>query len=219
MKILKIHTRRRSLYAIAFDELIENEEAKLDQSGHLLVDRTVFDETGYAVGRELCDDELCELIFRSAYYRARERALYHLSRRDFAEQEMADKLRREFGDAAAKAAAARMVELGLINDESYAERYAEIMLNVKQWSPSRAVRELTMRGIDRDFAKSAVDAVNRDPKDMIRHLIDKKYASKLATGGLKAAASVSNALARKGYSFSDIRAVIGEYLNENELYD
>lgn len=219
MKILKIHTRRRSLYAIAFDELIENEEAKLDQSGYLLVDRTVFDETGYAVGRELYDDEFCELIFRSAYYRARERALYHLSRRDFAEKEMADKLRREFGDAAAKAAAARMVELGLINDESYAERYAEIMLNVKQWSPSRAVRELTMRGIDRDFAKSAVDAVNRDPKDMIRQLIDKKYASKLATGGIKAAASVSNSLARKGYSFSDIRAVIGEYLNENELYD
>ena len=219
MKILKIHTRRRSLYAIAFDELIENEEAKLDESGYLLIDRTAFDETGYAVGRELCDDELCELIFRSAYYRARERAFYHLSRRDFSKKEMADKLRREFGDSAAKAAADRMVELGLINDESYAERYAEIMLNIKQWSPSRAVRELVTRGIDRDFAKSAVDAVNRDPKDMIRQLIDKKYAQKLATGGLKAAASVSNSLARKGYLFSDIRAVIGEYLNENELYD
>lgn len=219
MKIIEIHTRRRSLYAIAFDELIDNEEAKLDEGGYLLIDRTAFDETGYSVGRELIDDEVNELISNSAYYRARERALFHLSRRDFAEKEMADKLRREFGETAAKAAAARMVELGLIDDERYAERYAEIMLNVKAWSPSRAVRELVLRGIDRDFAMNAVDAVNRDPKDMIRQLIDKKYAVKLATGGQKAAASVSNSLARKGYLFSDIRSVIGEYLNENELYD
>ena len=67
------------------------------------------------------------------------------------------------GEEAASAAAKRMVELCLIDDEGFADRYAEIMLNVKGWSPSRAIRELVLKGIDRDYAEQAVASVGVSP--------------------------------------------------------
>lgn len=219
MIILDVRTRRRSLYALLLSETVEEDGAKFDDSGFLLIDRTAFDETGLKSGCEIDDEQLSELIEKSAYYRARERALYYLSNRDYAEKEMSDKLRREFGHKAAERAAARMVELGLIDDERYAFRYAEVMLNVKVWSPSRAVRELTLKGIDRDTAEQAVSAAGRDARDLIRELIDKKYAALLASGDKKAVSRVINALARKGYSFSDIRSVISDYCDGDGFYD
>lgn len=219
MKILDVRTRRRSLYALVLSETVEEDGAKFDDSGCLLIDRTAFDETGLIPGCDIDFERLIELIERSAYYRARERALYHLSSRDYAEKEMTDKLRREFGQQAAEAAAARMVELGLIDDEKYAGRYAEIMLNVKMWSPSRAIRELALKGIDRDTAEQAVCAVNRDARDLIRELLDKKYAAMIASGDKKAVNRVINALVRKGYSFSDIRSVISNYCDGDGFYD
>lgn len=219
MKIIEVRTRRKSLYALVLSESVEEDGAKFDDSGYLLIDRTAFDETGYAAGSELGCEELSELINTSAYYRARERALYYLSNRDYGQKEMVKKLRREFGEQAASAAAERMVELGFIDDESYATRYAEIMLNVKAWSPSKTIRELTVKGIDRDIAEQAVAAVDCDPRDMIRELIDKKYAHILATNDPKAVIRVTNALARKGYLFSDIRTVISHYCDGDEFYD
>ncbi len=219
MKILEVRTRRKSLYAVALSEKAELDGANYDEYGYLLLDRTAFDESGYEAGSGLSDDALFELIFTSAYYRARSRALYYLSNRDYAEKEMAKKLRREFGEAAANAAAKRMVELCLIDDESFASRCAEIMLTVKGWSPSRAVRELVLKGVDRDTAEGAVAAVGISPSDQIRDIIDKKYAALVLSGDPKAVNRVINALARKGYSFSDIRSVIGDYCDTGEMYD
>lgn len=219
MKILDIRTRRKSLYALVLSEKPDFDGAKLDENGYLLVDRTAFDESGYAVGNDIPDSETEKLIFTSAYYRARERALYYLSNRDYAEKEMAQKLRREFGEEAASAAAKRMVELCLIDDEGFADRYAEIMLNVKGWSPSRAIRELVLKGVDRDYAEQAVASVGVSPKDLIRDIIDKKYARLVCSGDPKSVTKAVNALARKGYSFSDIRSVIADYCDTDEMYD
>ncbi len=219
MKILEIRTRRKSLYALILSEKPDFDGAKCDENGYLLIDRTAFDESGYAAGNDISDSDMEELIFTSAYYRARERALYYLSTRDYAEKEMAKKLRREFGEEAANAAAKRMVELCLIDDESFALRYAEIMLNVKGRSPSRAVRELVLKGIDRDYAEYAVSSVGVSPKDLIRGIIDKKYARLVTSGDKKSVTKAVNALARKGYSFSDIRSVISEYCDTDEMYD
>ncbi len=218
MKIVDIRTRRRSLYALVLDDGFEQDGAKFDDNGYLLIDRGAFDESGLSVGSVLDDDRLAELVRCSAYYRARSRALYYLSSRSFAEKEMADKLKREFGAEAATAAAKRMTELGLIDDGEYAERCAEIMLNVKAWSPSRAVRELTLKGVDRDIAEQAVGRVGCDPCEMIAKLIEKKYAAQLETRDPKAINRVANALARKGYSFSDIHSVIGRYYDDR-FYD
>ncbi len=218
MKILDVRTRRKSLYALVLSENPDFDGANTDENGYLLIDRTAFDESGFLSGNDISDNELEELIFTSAYYRARERALYYLSNRDYAEKEMAKKLRREFGEDAANAAAKRMVELCLIDDESYASRCAEVMLNVKRFSPSRAVRELVLKGIDRDQAEGAVAAVGVSPCDMIRDIIDKKYAAVLSDGDPKAINRVVNALARKGYSFSDIRSVISHYCDDSEEF-
>lgn len=218
MTIIEVRTRRKSLYALVLSEPIEDSRANLDDSGYLLIDRKAFDESGYRAGSDISYEELDELIYMSAYSRACGRALYYLSRRDWAQKEIADKLTREFGAEASNAAAERMVELSLIDDERYAARCAEILLLSKGVSPSYAVRELCAKGIDRDVAESAVSEVGTDSCETINRLVETKYARLLADGTEKSRNRVFNALARKGFSYSDIRCVIDRFVSDDDRF-
>lgn len=77
-------------------------------------------ESPYRAGGVIDDDQLRELLDRSEKNRAREKALYLLSMRDHSRGELERKLRRTAGEQTAAETAARMEEIGLVNDEAYA---------------------------------------------------------------------------------------------------
>lgn len=63
-----------------------------------------------------------------------------------------------------------MEELGLINDENFARRYAEQLLFSKHNAPRDAVRQLVQKGIDRELAEEIIEEIDFDPCDGIRRL-------------------------------------------------
>ena len=113
MIITEIRKRRGTLYLLV-----------LDGEPAMTVDARTFDESPYRPGGAIDDGQLRELLEQSARRRAREKALYLLSLRDHSRAELEDKLRRGEGREAAAETAARMEELGLVNDEAYAYRLA-----------------------------------------------------------------------------------------------
>ena len=230
MKIISVAKRRKSLSALGlmpFPDLSyleggvlletprprkDRNEVPADGEPKLLLDAELCMRKGLKAGMELSEEELIELIAESARVRAKAKALWLLSRRDYGEKELAGKLEKDFGSGAAAFAAARMAETGLVDDERYAYYLAEQFLEVRRVSARQAVYQITAKGIDRELAEAAVEAKSPDPKEQIRQLVRQKYARSLSDD--KGVRRTIAGLARKGFSFSDIKTVLRELADE-----
>ena len=130
MLITAVEPRRKAMCALYIDgEYVMNLDA-----------RTVI-ENRFDVGREIDDEDLHEIIRLSNERRAKEKALWLISYRDHSKKELTDKIKRTCDEESAEKAVERMEELGLVNDENFARRYAEQLLFSKHNAPKR---ELTV---------------------------------------------------------------------------
>ncbi len=189
----------------------------IDGEYRLTVDADFWFSSGYVSGDEIDEDQYKVLADRIAKRRCFNRALNILSRRDHCEKELFNKLRRTDGDEAAAHAVERVISLGYINDERYAQNLAE-ELGTRKGYGLRAIRsELIKRGIDRETADNTINTLTLDESDNIRVLLEGKFSRKLTTE--KGRKQVFSALMRLGYSYSDIRGALSEYNEFDEDYD
>ena len=208
MLLLKrVSVRRKKLNALFFepDTRFEGEYAK---DGGLLVDRAAFDESELREGCPCEEADVEALLADSCRRRAYEKGLWLLDARDYTERGMTDKLRRDYGDPAAAEAVARYVEYGLIDDGRYAARLAEQLLTVQRLSRRQAREKLVYKGVPRDLAEEALDAVEADPGEQLDAWLEGKYAARLASGDEDARRKVVEALLRKGFVYDDIRQAL-----------
>ena len=100
---------------------------------------------------------------------------------------------------------------GYVDDERYARNYLAYRLQTK--SRQRLFQELYQRGISYEKSQEAWEEVTTyeevDEREMIRRQIHRKYASgtKLDEVQLR---RLYGFLARRGFQFEDIRAVLEE---------
>ena len=200
MKITEIRPRRKGLSAL----FIDGEFA-------MALDTQTLLEQRIDVGKELDDEELHELITLSNERRAKEKALWLISYRSHSKKELRDKIRRTCDAEAADKAVERMEELGLVNDEDFARRYAEQLLYGKRLSKRAAFYELRRKGIDQATAEEALAELDVDVHEQIRALIEKKYRH---INDEKIRRRAVAALQRLGYGWEDIKAVLEEYADD-----
>jgi len=178
------------------------------------VDAGFWHTCGYSGGDELDGDELDEFLRMAEERGAYNRAVAVLALRDHGRTELIRKLTEHYSREAAESAADTLEEQGFIDDEAYAAKLAESLYRRKKYGPDRIRRELTMRGIDRETAETAVEALEADERESIESLLDTKFAHSLSDE--KGVRRTFNALARMGYGFSDIRAALEERCSFNE---
>lgn len=166
------------------------------------------------VGDEIDDEKLKDVINQSNTKRAKDKAMWLISYRDYSKKELTEKIAKDSSFEAAQKAVERLEELGLINDEKYASRYAHDLLNIKRLSKSSAIRKLTEKGIDRDLARDTVDSFDIDASENIKAIISKKYAKSLLDE--KGKRRCVNGLLRLGYSYSDIKSALNEFCESFE---
>ena len=202
---------------LVFDCNIDPKEfgADSDAAGFLSLDSELCEMKHLKVGMELSDAELLELVRESHIKRAKSRAMWYLSRGDMAKQTLFDKLRRSFPDYAAKIACDRAEELGYINDESYAKRRLQRIIDEKKVSVRMAKQLLRQEGIDPDLVDDAAEEVEYDPVMAIVGLIERKYKQKISDKDNTQ--KVVAALMRKGYGYSEIKEALSRFNNE-EFY-
>lgn len=204
MKVTALEKKRKNLTSVFIDF-----EYALD------LDTRVLEENRILPGTELDDDRLHSLIFQSEHRRAKEKALWLISFRDHSSKELFVKLRKDFSEDTANATVERMIELRLIDDESYARRLAKD-LHAKHLSEQNIRRKLIEKGIDKDFAESVASELEIDPVEEICILIEKKYIKKLSdeTGRRRTVA----ALQRAGYRWSDIKSALSRFVHDDYDY-
>ncbi len=177
------------------------------------LDEETFARANLHEGDELESWQVENLRKQSDTRRALDKAMDYLSLRDHASGELYQKLCRKFDAPSAAYAVARAGELGLLDDAGFARRRAAELLR-KRKSRREILTDLAAKGIDRDTAAEAVEALyecdeeGEDPElATARALVQRHYAAKLAAGKRD---QVAAALARRGFSHAIIREALAE---------
>lgn len=182
------------------------------------VDKDWWYSEKYRNYKEITEEELTELLCSVSFRRAYNKALDYLSRRPYSEKELAKKLReKDFPDEAIEGVIARLRELSLLNDEHYAEILAEQLYNNKHYGTRRILQELALRGVSREIAQNAVEALDKDDVNSIILLLERKFHDKIKDE--KGKQRTINTLLRYGYSFSDVKQALNSVENNSEEDD
>ena len=187
----------------------------IDGEQAVKIDTETFLRSGLRPGDELTDEELHELIQASDAQRAKEKALYLLEHRSHSKKELTEKIARTAASReAAQAAADRMEELGLLNDEDYARRYARELFTRKRWGAMRVKQELKRKGIAPELVDELLTEYQDEDATLenMRALLEKKYPDWPDDEKVRRRAFA--ALQRLGYSYADIRRAM-----ESDDYD
>ncbi len=172
-------------------------------------------------GSLLSGGELALLLSKSEQAHAKQTALRLVAGRIFAQQELYKKLCQKYDQRASAWAIAELQRLGYLNDEAYARARAAALLR-KNRSKNVILRDLADKGIGREIAVAVLEELWEEQGERsgnaaaIANLLQKQYARKLEQGKLQ---QVQAALARRGFSFGEIRDGIRQWQQENPQID
>ncbi|MCH5191144.1 MAG: regulatory protein RecX [Oscillospiraceae bacterium] len=189
----------------------------VDEEYRATVDSDFWYSERYKNLKDINEDELTELLSAVGFRRAYNKGLDFLSRRPYGKKELIRKLcEKGHEKEAAEKACERLLELGILNDEEYARILAEELFERKGYGKKRINQELVYRGIDREIAQNAVDALDNDAVKRIILVVRKKYLNKLDDE--KGKRRAVDGLMRLGYSYSDIKTALSSLTEFEEDY-
>lgn len=165
-------------------------------------------------GADIDEEQWQELVDAINYRKAVNKCYDLLSRRDHSVKELRQKLLRTVDPDNADKAIEKMLDLGYLDDEKYARTLFRHLYDNKKMSLNFIKREMYMKGIDSFIIEDVLCENEVDNVANIVELINSKYAGKLQ--GENGKQKVMASLARKGFSYSDIKSAF--YRIENEDY-
>ncbi|MEV1239770.1 regulatory protein RecX [Nonomuraea sp. NPDC050022] len=116
--------------------------------------------------------------------------------------QLAEALRkRDVPDEAAEAVLDRFSELGLINDEAFAEAWVDSRHHGRGLAKRALAAELRHRGVDSETVNEAVDRLEPDQElETARRLVERKLSSTRGLDPQVRTRRLAGMLARKGYA-------------------
>ena len=161
---------------------------------------------GLRPGAEISPERYEEMMLASDRRRATERALYLLDYRDYSYSELFKKLNENYDEDTCYYVLNKLVSLGLINDRRYAENLARKYMEVQKYGYYRASNEMYRKSLDRDLVAEVLSTYDEGTAERICEIIRQKYSGYLDDPDK--VRRMKNALARRGYSFSDINEAV-----------
>jgi len=166
----------------------------------------VFAVSGLSVGSEVDTESLETLSAEAELKKAKEKALNLLSYKEYTTKQLTDRLKRHTDEESAEQAVARMEELGLLDDDDYAERFARDLSERKKFGILRIRQEMRQRGLTNEQIEYATSLLRSDPEEKMREIIARKYP--LSYEDEKVRRRAFSALMRMGYPAAEVRRVL-----------
>lgn len=163
-------------------------------------------------GTEIDEEEWEELVDKINYKKAVNKGYDLLSRRDHSVKELKTKLLRTVDEKNAERAIERMLKLGYLDDEKYAEKLLDYLINSKKMSKGFIKKEMFKRGVPSEIISKVLEETEIDNVSSCKELILTKYKTKLSAENGKE--KVIASLMRKGFSYSDIKSAFNEIEDE-----
>lgn len=169
-------------------------------------------DNGVAVGKVMTEEDAHGLICQNDFRRARERALYLLEGREYSYSMLYDRLEKNYTEDICFEVCNNLKELGLLNDERYAEKLCRKLFETKRYGKYRVKQEMRAKGVPMEIIEAAIDEFMENDEEAferLERLVEQKYERYLTDK--KGVAKVRAALARMGYSYGEIREVLDLY--------
>lgn len=157
---------------------------------------------------------LSELQSACLERKVHDKAMDLLSRRPHGERELVDKLAKTFPRPLCAEMAARLRDVGLIDDRAFAEQLCEEYGELRCYSVRRIKQELYKRGFDRELIEELCAPDEDEEVARAKRLIEKSYLRKLQLPG--GADKVKAALCRQGFSYAAAREALREFITEED---
>ena len=181
---------------------------KLEDGDVLRVTEEELLHFGLRAGMELDGGTLEALRASAKSSAARATAANIIGSRALSKQELTRRLVKKGNDASdAQAAADWLEDIGAVNDAQYAAALAR-HYGDRGYGPARVREELRRRGVDRELWDEALEELP-EAAEVLDRLIQKKCRGDLSDPREKK--RVSDALLRRGFSWSDVKAALGRY--------
>ncbi len=188
-------------------------EVQFDDGTYILIDRALCEENALKEGQEITEEKVNFLEDESNRRRCKARALYYISCKDYSQKGITAKLTEAgFFEPFISETVNRLLELGLIDDVRFSERFVENCVN-SNMSNREIVAKAYLKHADINTVKVLLEEETFGTETArIKNLLGTKYAQKTD------AEKVIAALLRKGFSFGDIKTALFEIEEEeNEL--
>lgn len=171
-------------------------------------------EEGQAIDDEAYLSEVAELQYPEAY----EAALTRLESCARTEQDMRIALSRKgYVDLAVDRVLMRLTRAGLLNDQEYAQRFVESRTHrpVGRYQISRQLRQ---KGVDRDTVQAALEQIDDEQQQSAALSLAQKLSGRYAGQPTRSArAKLSQAMARRGFSWDDISWALSQLEEQGQL--
>ena len=145
--------------------------------------------SGLKEGSEVTEEQLNSLLKDSRLIEAKRRAFNMLSARDYSGEQLAERIARKTGAESAHQAVERMQQLGLVDDEKYAQRCA-VGLFEKGYAQRRIRFELQKRRLPVEVIDNALEEMSEKVRKSMREALEQKSEAS-APASAKAVAAVS----------------------------
>ncbi|OKZ71565.1 MAG: hypothetical protein BHV88_04490 [Clostridiales bacterium 41_12_two_minus] len=175
----------------------------LDDEYIITTDEDFWAENYIKDGTDIDEDEWNKLVTKINLKKAVDKCYDLLSRRDHSIKELKTKLLRTVDENSADAAIEKMLDLGYLDDEKYAQTLVRYLLDNKNMSKNFVKQEMYKRGLSADIINNILENTEFDNSANCVELITTKYRNKLRAEGGKD--KVTAALMRKGFSYYDIK--------------
>jgi regulatory protein len=143
--------------------------------------------------------------------RAKNIAYRYLSYRPRSYSEVEKKLRDQgFGDVTVRTVLSNLIRLGYIDDEKFAEQWAQSRVRLRGLGRRRIEQELRDKGVDRETARRALDDVLTADLEIetARRAAERKLTTMRTLDRETSRRRLAGFLERKGFSFAVIRQIL-----------
>lgn len=187
----------------------------LDNEISFLLYKSDIKAYGLEEGAEINEEKYNELM-DMLYKRAKERALYILDKTPKTQKQIRDKLVMGlYPDVIIEKVILFLNKYDILNDYLYASMYIEYKSLSK--SKKQIMQDLMLKGISKNTIIDALENSGYSDRNSLKNLIDKK-AKKYELNDKSGLKKIYQYLLGKGYSYSDIRYVLSDYIKNYEEY-
>ncbi len=177
------------------------------------IDAEVIVSNGLVVGQDISEEKLNEIVITSEKHRAFEKIVDIISRGDYSESEVKDKLiKKGYNINGINAAIDLAKEYGYINDENYAQKFVQS----KSLKSKREIQsKLYSKGIDKNIISEALQVISEEDEQLKANQLAEKYMRNKQPD-TKVMGNLYNFLARKGYSHEVCMKTLKAFKDELE---
>lgn len=173
-----------------------------DDEYALTVDSDYWYTSSWYSVKEISEDDFETMKNDIECRRAFNNAVNLLSYRMHSKKELYQKLLRKHSKQSCDYACDKAEEIGLINDETFAEIYVNELFERKKFGLQRIKSELYLKGISSDLIEKVLSKLDVDGVERIAQLLQTKYQKAITDE--KGRKRTFNALVRLGYNYNDI---------------